>query len=251
MADRVSDVFSRQALRYEPTEKWVRGEIDGATVVDSRRAWLVWEPGRVVPGWCFPREDVRTDLLEPVEPQAGEHSAPLTELWDLGSAERAAWSFADPDLEGRIQVDFYKLDRWLEEDAEVVGHPRDPFKRVDVRRSSRHVVVAIGGEVVADSERPLLLFETGLPVRYYLPPGDVRMDLLTATDSRTLCAYKGEASYFSARGEDDVAWTYADPLPDNAGIRDAIAFFNERVDITVDAVPLDRPSTQWSLPAQP
>jgi uncharacterized protein (DUF427 family) len=87
-------------------------------------------------------------------------------------------------------------------------------------------------------------------VRYYLPPEDVRMDLLSATGTRTLCAYKGEASYFSAPGADDVAWTYPDPLPDNAEIRDTISFFNERVDITVDGEPLDRPSTQWSLPAQ-
>jgi uncharacterized protein (DUF427 family) len=250
MATRVSDVFPRDALRYEPSPKRVRGELDGETVVDSRDTWLVWEPDRIVPGWCFPREDVRTELLEPVQPREDEHTAPVTGVWNVGRAERAAWAFADPDLEGRIQIDFYKLDRWLEEEAEVVGHPRDPFKRVDVRRSSRHVVAAIDGQVVADSERPLLLFETGLPVRYYLPPEDVRMDLLTPTDTRTLCAYKGEASYLSAPGADDVAWTYPDPLPDNAEIRDAIAFFNERVDITVDGDPLDRPSTQWSLPAQ-
>jgi uncharacterized protein (DUF427 family) len=250
MATRVSDVFPRDALRYEPSAKWVRGEIDGETVVDSKRTWLVWEPGRVVPGWCFPHEDVRTAMLEPVEPRADEHGAPVTDVWNVGSAEHAAWVFADPDLEGRIQVDFYALDRWLEEEDEVVGHPRDPFKRVDVRRSSRRVVVAVGGALVADSQRPLLLFETGLPVRYYLPPDDVRMDLLAATDTRTLCAYKGEASYFSAPGADDVAWTYPDPLPDNAAIRDAVAFFNERADITVDGEPLDRPSTQWSQPAQ-
>ena len=246
MATRVSDVFPREALRFEPSPRWVRGEIDGRTVVDSKRTWLVWEPGRVVPGWCFPREDVRAEALEPVEVRDGEHSAPVTEVWDVGSAERAAWSFADPDLEGRIQVDFYKLDRWLEEEDEVVGHPRDPFKRVDVRRSSRHVRIEIDGRVVAESARPLLLFETGLPVRYYLPREDVRMDLLAATTTHTLCAYKGKASYYSAPGADDVAWTYPDPLPDNAAIRDAIAFFNERVDITVDGEPLERPITQWS-----
>src|SRR3954447_25426620 len=236
MAIRVSDVFPRDALRYEPIEKWVRGEIDGETVVDSKRVWLVWGPDRVVPGWCFPREDVRMDLLTEVEPG----------VWDVGSAERAAWSFDDPDLEGRIQIDFYPLHRWLEEEDEVVGHPRDPFKRVDVRRSSRHVRVEVEGELVADSRRPLLLFETGLPVRYYLPPEDVRMDLLAPSDTRSLCAYKGEASYLSADGAEDVAWFYPDPLVDNAGIRDAVAFFNENVDITVDGEPVGRPSTQWS-----
>src|SRR4051812_9420428 len=126
MAIRISDLFPREALRYEPIDKWVRGEVGGRTVVDSKRVWLVWAPGNVVPGWCFPREDVRMDLLP----------------------EDAAWSFDDPDLEGRVQVDFHKLDRWLEEEAEVVGHPRDPFKRVDVRRSSRHVRVEVDGELL-------------------------------------------------------------------------------------------------------
>jgi uncharacterized protein (DUF427 family) len=241
MAVRLSDVFPRDQLRYEPSDKWVRGEIDGQTVVDSKRVWLVWEPGRVVPGWCFPREDVRMDMLTPVEPEEGR-----PEVWDVGSAERAAWSFDDPDLEGRIQIDYYRLDRWLEEEAQVVGHPRDPFKRVDVRRSSRRVRVELDGMLLADTTKPLLLFETGLPVRYYLPREDVRMDLLTPSDTRSLCAYKGEASYLSAEGGDDVAWTYPDPLPDNAEIRDTIAFFNENVDITVDGEPVGRPETQWS-----
>src|SRR3954447_6028436 len=236
MAIRVSDVFPRDALRYEPIEKWVRGEIDGETVVDSKRVWLVWGPDRVVPGWCFPREDVRMDLLTEVEPG----------VWDVGSAERAAWSFDDPDLEGRIQIDFYPLHRWLEEEAEVVGHPRDPFKRIDVRRSSRHVVVEVDGEVVADSGRPLLLFETGLPVRYYLPREDVRMDLLAPSATRSVCAYKGEASHFSAAGAEDVAWPSPARVPDKGETRDTIPFYNESVDIPVAGEPLERPSTQLS-----
>jgi uncharacterized protein (DUF427 family) len=246
MAVRLSDVFPRDQLRYEPSDKRVRGYVGDELVVDSRRTWLHWEPERVVPGWCFPREDVRTELLEPVPIEEGEHSTAVTEVFDVAGRERAAWVFADPDLEGRVAIDFYKLDRWLEEEAEVVGHPRDPFKRVDVRRSSRHVRVSVGEQLVAESTRPLMLFETGLPVRYYLPPEDVRMDLLSGSDSHSLCAYKGEASYHSLEGEDDIAWFYPDPLPDNAEIRDHVAFFNERADIEVDGERLDRPKTQWS-----
>lgn len=224
MATRVSDVFPRDELRYEPTEKRVRGELAGETVVDSRRTWLVWNPGTVVPGWCFPRADVRTERLP----------------------DDAWWEYDDPDLAGRVGVAFRELDRWLEEEDEVVGHPRDPFKRVDVRRSSRHVRVLIDGDLVAESHRPLLLFETGLPVRHYLPPDDVRLDLMARSRTRSLCAYKGEASYWSAPGADDVAWFYPEPLPDNAMIRDHIAFLNERVDIEVDGERLERPRTQWS-----
>src|SRR5215211_5945113 len=113
MAVRVSDSFPRDALRFEPSEKWVRGELHGETVVDSRRTWLVWEPTHGVPGWCFPREDVREDLLRPVEVRPDEHEAEVSEVFDLDSAERAAWVYADPDLEGRLAVAFKALDRWL------------------------------------------------------------------------------------------------------------------------------------------
>jgi uncharacterized protein (DUF427 family) len=227
MAIRVSDVFPRDELRYEPIDKWIRGEVGGETVVDSKSVWLVWDPGKVVPGWCFPREDVRLDLLP----------------------DGAARPLDDPDLEGRVQVEFRALDRWLEEDEEVVGHPRDPFKRIDIRRSSRRVRVELDGELLADSTRPLLVFETGLPVRYYLPREDVRMDLLERSDHRTVCAYKGEASHYSAGSADNVAWTYPDPASDKPELRDAIAFYNENVDITVDGEPVGRPSTQWSQSA--
>jgi uncharacterized protein (DUF427 family) len=228
MARRVSDLIDRDQLRYEPIERWVRGEYGGETVVDSKDVWLVWAPGKVVPGWCFPREDVRVDRLP----------------------DGAAGEFDDPDLAGRVQVEFRALDRWLEEEDEVVGHPRDPFKRIDIRRSSRRVRVEVDGRLVADSSRPLMLFETGLPTRYYLPREDVRTELLEASDHRTVCAYKGEASHFSANGTENVAWTYPDPAPDKPELRDAIAFYNENVDITVDGQPVGRPSTQWTRSGQ-
>jgi uncharacterized protein (DUF427 family) len=153
---------------------------------------------------------------------------------------------ADEDLAGYVQVDWAAADRWLEEDEEVIGHPRDPFHRIDIRQSSRHVTVSVEGELLADSHRPTLLFETGLPVRHYLPREDVRMDLLAPGDERTTCAYKGHASYFSAADASGIAWTYVDPLPDAEQIRGLIAFFDERADVTVDGEQQERPRTQWS-----
>jgi uncharacterized protein (DUF427 family) len=246
MATRVSHLFPLGELRYEPIAQRVRGELAGQTVVDSKDVWLYWEPGRHVPGWCFSRADVRADVLRSVEPRERERSAAVTEVFDIGDRERVAWVFADPDLEGRVAIDYYRLDRWFEEDEQVVGHPRDPFKRVDTRRSSRHVRVHLDGELVADSSRPLLLFETGLPVRYYLPPEDVRTDLFGQSATRTLCAYKGEASYLSFGGDGEAAWFYPDPLADNAAIRHQISFFNERAAIEVDGVRLETPETPWS-----
>ena len=229
MATRVSEAMPN-GPRYEPTPKWVRGELDGETVVDSKRAVLVWEEGAVVPGYAFPREDMKVEPLE-------------AHLRDC----------EDRELEGYAAVPWDAMDRWLEEEEEVLGHPRDPFHRVDIRRSSRRVVVALDGERVAETSRPSLLFETGLPVRFYMPLEDVREDLLIPSDKETICAYKGRASYWSLRtGErvhEDIVWCYREPLADAGQIRDLVAFFNERADITVDGEQLKRPRTQWSVAA--
>jgi uncharacterized protein (DUF427 family) len=141
----------------------------------------------------------------------------------------------DPDLGGRVMLDFSKFD-WVEEDQPVMGHAHDPYKRIDVLRSDRHVVVELDGTVLADSRRALALYETGLPTRWYLPREDVRMDLLTPSDTHTVCAYKGRASYLSAdlQGGADIAWYYPDPLDDARPVRDLVAFWSERSVLTVD-----------------
>jgi uncharacterized protein (DUF427 family) len=225
-------------LRHEPTEKRVRARIGGETVVDSRRALLVWEPRRVVCEYAVPEEDVRAELLpaEPVEPSDApvlhpgipfaHHSTPGEPLHVRVAGEtreQAAFRPADADLAGHVLLAFKAFDGWLEEAEEVVSHPRDPYHRVDTRRSDRPVRIEVDDRVVAESTRATFVYETGLPTRFYLPREDVAADL-TATAKRTYCPYKGRASYWSLEGHDDVAWTYADPLPDAvalAGDRDA------------------------------
>jgi uncharacterized protein (DUF427 family) len=248
MATRFSEALPRD-LRYEPTPKRVRAQVDGTTVADSRRAILVWESKRAVPVYAFPPDDVRKDLLVDSEnPLPDAHGGSAT-FWTLtaGSepAENAAWRYADDDLSGHIALSWEAFDRWLEEDEEIFGHPRDPWHRVDGRRSSRHVRVELDGEVLAESRRPTVVFETGLPTRYYLPREDIAMDGLEATDTQTVCAYKGLASYWSSDGR-EVAWTYDEPLPDAPQIAGLVCFFNESTDITVDGEAVGRPSTQWS-----
>ncbi|MDQ3966496.1 MAG: DUF427 domain-containing protein, partial [Actinomycetota bacterium] len=141
-------------------------------------------------------------------------------------------------------------DAWYEEDEEVFVHPRDPYHRVDILDSSRHVRVLVNGEVVAETDRPELLFETGLPTRYYIPPEDVREELLVPSDTTTQCPYKGVASYWSvdAGGElfEDLSWYYPEPLPEAAKISGLLCFFNERVDLEVDGEKQPRPRTRWS-----
>ncbi|GGN79179.1 hypothetical protein GCM10011579_063260 [Streptomyces albiflavescens] len=248
-----------EGILWEPSERWVRGRTGEITVVDSRHPVLVWEPGRPVPLYAFPREEIRADLLRPAQnPPLGTHSGSQI-FYDLEIGgevlENAAWTFPADDLADHIAFEWFQrsgkgLDHWYEEEEEIFIHPRDPHKRVDALPSSRHVKVEINGTVVADTNRPVVLFETGLPVRYYIPREDVRLDLLVHTDHTSGCPYKGTAEYWSRQGDADappnLAWSYPHPLPAVAGIERLIAFYNEAVDITVDGEVLERPVTAFS-----
>jgi uncharacterized protein (DUF427 family) len=249
---------TEQQVRTEPVHRRVRAYLGGVAVADSTRTLLLLE-ARHLPVYYFPPADVRTDLLEPTAkrthcPHKGDASYWTVRVGDR-VADNAAWSYQDPiggrdDIKGYLAFYWGKLDAWFEEDDEVYVHPRDPYKRVDVLHSSRHVRVVLNGETVAETRRPRLLFETALPTRYYIPKADVRMDLLEPTATETQCPYKGRARYWSARvGDrvlDDVAWSYPFPIPECPKIEGLIAFFNERADIWVDGELQERPVTPWS-----
>ncbi|GAA5135153.1 DUF427 domain-containing protein [Pseudonocardia adelaidensis] len=255
-------------LRYEPTGKRIRALADGHTVADTTAAVVVWEPRRVVPVYAVPAADLRGELLpapavdvphrparlreglpEVLTPSTGfgAHTTAgeaLTLRTTGGDRVGAAFRPADPDLAGFVLLDFDAFD-WLEEDDAIVAHPRDPFHRVDIRHGSRHVRVERDGTVLAESGRPVLVFETSLPMRTYLPRDDVRIDLMEPSPTRTACAYKGVASYL-ARSGTDLAWTYESPLPDAHELAGLLCFFDERVDVTVDGEERPRPVTPWS-----
>jgi uncharacterized protein (DUF427 family) len=239
----------------EPTPRWIRAYFGGVAVADSKRALLAFEPKRL-PVYWFPTEDVRMELLSPTRDEAPRSGI---ERWTLQVSDRispnAAWSYAGPGPERAALKDhiaFYwsRMDTWFEEDDEVFVHPRDPYSRVDVLHSSRHVRVELDGQLLAESRRPRLLFETGLPTRYYLPKQDARMELLEPSDTTTRCPYKGVATYWSLRSGEtvvpDIVWSYPAPIPECAKIENLLCFFNERVDIFVDGELQPRPQTEWS-----
>lgn len=242
-------------LFVEPSPRWIRGRFAGETVVDSRAVRMLHESGRL-PVMYFPRDDVRMDLLRSsgrTEAQPPKGTAAFLTLAAGGRAvDDAAWTFTEgtDSLGGLVGFAFKALDEWLEEDEPLFGHPFDPYHRIDVRRTSRHVLVRVNGEVVADTRRAHALFETGLPVRWYVPEDDVRMELLESTDTETVCPYKGFASYWRVRagGEavDDIVWTYREPVADALAVKDLLAFYNEHVDIEVDGEREERPHTEWS-----
>ena len=239
----------------EPSPRWVRVKSGQVLIADSRRTLLLREygPGRL-PTYYFPEADVRMDLLERTPHDSGGLTRWTVKAGDR-IAENAAWAYDDPPpdraaLAGHVTFAWDKGLTWFEEEEEVFVHARDPYKRVDVLRSSRHVKIVIAGETVAETRRPTLLFETSLPARYYLPAEDVRMDLLEPSATTTRCPYKGLASYWSVRIGDtvkqDVAWTYREPILENPKIKELICFFNERVDLYVDGELQARPQTPWA-----
>jgi uncharacterized protein (DUF427 family) len=246
-------------ITFEGSPRRVRVKFNGETIADSTRAHLLFET-RHLPVYYFPRADVRMDKLTPTEhhtfcPYKGTAAYWTIRVGDKTS-ENAVWGYPEPYDEVAAIGDFVALywdrvDGWYEEDEEIFVHPRDPYKRVDAIASARHVQVIVGGEVVADTRRAKFLFETRLPTRYYIPPEDVRMDLLVSSGKATQCPYKGKARYYSvnAGGElyPDIVWYYPEPIPECPKIKGHLAFFNEHVDeIRVDGVAVPKPVTPWS-----
>jgi uncharacterized protein (DUF427 family) len=246
-------------IHVEVSPRRVRVRFGSEFVADSRHALLLLEEG-LLPVYYFPPEDVRTDLMTPTERHTTCQYKGNASYWTVRVGDRVAedavWAYPDPlperaDIAGYMAFYWDKMDAWFEEDDEVFVHPRSPYHRVDVLNSSRHVQVIVGGEVVADSHRPRLLFETGLPTRYYLPKIDVRMDLLEPTDTVTRCPHKGKAQYWSVRVGDkvfrDMVWSYSPSMPECPRIDDLVCFFNERVEaIVVDGERQPVPRTRWS-----
>ena len=244
------------ATRVEQSQKRLRTYLGGELVADTTAPLLVWE-SRSYPTYYIPQADVSMDLLSASGRVEGSSDLGEARLWTVKTARAEAREAARqypqapvPELRDAIRFEWKAMDSWFEEDEEVFVHARDPHKRIDSLRSSRHVVVEIDGVTVADSSRPVLLFETGLPVRYYLPKTDVRMDLLTPVDTLTRCPYKGVAEWYSVdvdgRHYDDFVWWYRNPAHESAPIAALVAFYNEKVDLIVDGVRLERPVTQFS-----
>jgi uncharacterized protein (DUF427 family) len=245
-------------IYFEDFPRRMRARFAGETIVDSRHAKLLHEQAHL-PVLYFPEAEVRMDLLEPTDhstrcPFKGEASYWSVRVGDR-IVENAGWSYPDPiedapRLAGYFAFYWRLMDEWMEEDEPAIVHVRDPYHRVDVLESSRHVRVIVNGEVVAETRRPRVIYETGLPPRWYFPPEDVRAEALVPSDNHTGCAYKGFASYHSVRAggeeEEDLVWFYPEPTRDVERIKGYLAFFNERVDIEVDGELQERPITQWS-----
>ena len=229
-------------VRVEDAAKRLRTYSGGELIADTTRPLLVWESPHY-PTYSVPVGDVRAELIPTGET---EHSPSRgdADIYDIrtrdGIIPKAARRYPSSpleDLRDRVRIDWGSMDEWLEEDEPVYTHARDPYTRVDILQSSRHVEVRIDGVTVADSHQPRILFETGLVPRYYLPMSDVRLDVLTPTATATQCPYKGTASYWSVGEHADVAWCYRTPLEESQKIAGLVCFYSERAEVLVDGEP--------------
>lgn len=238
-------VLQAHTLYFEETHKRVRAVFNGEVVADSEHAKMLHETGHL-PLYYFPYEDIKQEFLEKTDhtthcPFKGDAAYWTIKVGDR-EADNAVWGYPEPLeqspwLAGYASIYFGAMDRWLEEEEEISGHPRDPYHRVDVRSSSRHVKVSVNGTTVAETKRPMILFETGLPPRYYIPPEDVNTSLLTQSETQTECPYKGTSTYWSVENNgssaEDVAWSYPEPLPEAEKVAGHLCFYGEGVETEV------------------
>ena len=223
----------------------VRAVFAGETILDTTVGRLLHE-SQMLPVLYVPEADVASHLLEPTAtktmcPFKGEASYRSIRVGDR-TAEDAVWSYSEPLeeapwLAGHLAFYWDKLDAWYDEDEQVFGHLRDPFHRVDVRPSQRHVTVAADGDQIAETTRAMILSETGFPNRIYLPLEDVREDVLEPSATRSHCPYKGDAGYWSLQlGEreiEDAAFSYSEPLEGAGRIAGRVCFLHESVETSV------------------
>ena len=247
------------SIRVERGQKRVRAYLGGELVADTRKPLLVWEIP-YFPTYYIAASDITAELIPAGQT---EHKARLGDAeilhvkTETGTAEGAARRYpeaAAAELRDAIRLDWDAMTEWFEEDEPVYAHPRDPYSRVDILASSRHVRIELDGVTVAESSQPKILFETGLPPRYYLPVTDLRMDLLKPSQRETFCPYKGTAGYWSVDTSDvadngrlhkDVVWIYRSPLPESQKIIGLACFYNERVDLFLDGEPEPRPPSPF------
>jgi uncharacterized protein (DUF427 family) len=244
------DQAPKHRIFFADYPRRLRAVIGGRVLFDTQGAKLLYETG-IPPVAYVPLADFDQSLLEPADhsthcPFKGDASYYTVRVGDRVE-ENAVWEYRQPNpeatwLEGYAAPYWNRMDGWFVEEEPVFGHLRDPYHRVDVHESSRPVTVRANGNVVARSQRPKLLFETGLPTRVYIPRADVTAGALSRAEKRTVCGYKGEATYWSLDGIADAAWSYEAPLAEAAKIQGHVSFDAGGVEVELGPPSADVPT---------
>ncbi|KIJ56074.1 hypothetical protein M422DRAFT_73123 [Sphaerobolus stellatus SS14] len=242
-----SPFFSIPHINSDYSPKRIRVYKAGVCIVDTTKAKLVWRH-KWFPHYFFSQDELPKEHLIPTNLGTDE-----IKVYDLNLGEKSekpkevVQHYVKGPLEGLFAFKFDAVDSWFEEDEEMYDHPKDPYKRIDILQSSRHVRVEVNGVEIANTQAPRFLYETALPVRTYIPKVDCRLDLFHATSLLTSCPYKGKASYYSVKTPsgiaENVVWWYPNTTLECAPIRSYVCFYDEKVDIWLDGVKQERPVT--------
>jgi len=252
----VPDPLPERLLYAEPLRRRMRVRFGGVWVADSEDVVLLHEPGRY-PVAYFPLGDINDGVLEP--------SAYTTRHQDLGatswytvrtgtnSKARAAWQHTElpgyaGELKARVAFAWRAMDAFYEEDERIVGHAADSYHRIDIRQTSRHLTVRDGDQVIADTTRPLALYESGFAPRWYVPRADVDESALTPAAGQTFCPYKGVCSYFDLAGARRAAWSYEDAWTEVRRISGLMSFEPDQIEVRLDGTRLRLEPGQTVVP---
>jgi len=243
-------------LFAERLRRRMRVRFAGEWIADSDDVVLLHEPARY-PVAYFPGGDVRDGVLHATE-RTTQHRDLGTTSWFTvatggGHADRAAWQHIGApahaaDLRDRVAFAWRAMEAFFEEDERIVGHAADPYHRIDIRRTSRHLRVLDGDRVIADSRRPLVLYESGFAPRWYVPREDIDLTALTEVPGQTFCPYKGLAGYFDIGTRAGAAWSYPDAWPEAARIAGLVSFEPDRIDVFLDGIRLRLEPGQTVVP---
>jgi uncharacterized protein (DUF427 family) len=238
----VAEPLPERLLFAEPLRRRMRVQLGGQWVADSEDVVLLHEPGRY-PVAYFPLDDVREGVLVP-ESRTTNHRELGSTTWfgvQAGDkqAQHAAWQYTDlPDhaaiLRDRVAFAWRSMDAFYEEDERIVGHAADSYHRIDIRQTSRHLVVRDGDRVVAETRRPVVLYESGFAPRWYVPRDDIDQSAFTPVDGQTFCPYKGLAGYYDIGQRKGAAWSYPDAWPEVARVSGFVSFEPDVVDVYLD-----------------
>lgn len=242
----VPDPLPERMLFAEPLRRRMRVKFGGQWIADSEDVVLLHEPGHY-PVAYFPLSAVTGGVLEPAEHTTRHRDLGPTSWYTVragtGSTPRAAWQHTElpgyaEDLKGRVAFAWRAMDAFYEEDDRIVGHAADPYHRIDIRKTSRHLVVRHGDQVIADTTGPLALYESGFAARWYVPRADVNEPALTAVEGQTFCPYKGVCSYYDIADVHRAAWSYLHAWPEVGSVAGFVSFEPDKVEVSLDGTRL-------------
>jgi uncharacterized protein (DUF427 family) len=255
----VPDPLPKRLLYVEPLRRRMRVHFGGKWIADSENVVLLFEPARY-PVAYFPQGDIAADALERLEhttrhQDLGETAWYAVRVGDQ-SAQRGAWQHTGlpahaSELKDRIAFAWRVMDAFYEEDERIVGHAADPYHRIDIRETSRHLVVRHRDRVIADTTRPLALYESGFAPRWYVARADIDEAALTPVETRTFCPYKGVCNYYDIDDARLAAWSYAETYPEVGRVASFVSFEPDIVTVHLDDKPLHVEPGQTVIPHGP